>query len=189
VLKSAGKNTKPALHQRFIYTFVTILNMGQNFTQKISWIMLFAVAISINFALAIPVKVDTTYHLRLSNKTVKSSILRNGIKVTMPPLKSTPVVIHSTPKPVDDRLLSNVQVSPSTITDQINLKYTISRNTNVTIKIMDVLGNNVATLFSQRVEPGDQKFTYYLNNKLTSGFYFIRMVVGTESVIKRISIL
>ncbi|WP_460679525.1 T9SS type A sorting domain-containing protein [Mucilaginibacter koreensis] len=142
-----------------------------------------------NFALAIPLKADTTYHLRFSNKTVKGSILRNGIKVNMPPLKTTPLSIRPTPKPTDDRLLSNVQVSPSTITDQINIKYTISRNTNVTIRLMDVLGNNVQTLFSQRVEPGDQKFTQYLNNKFTSGFYFVRIVVGTESVIKRISIL
>jgi hypothetical protein len=55
---------------------------------------------------------------------------------------------------------------------------------------MDVLGNNVATLLSERVESGEQKFVRFLSsNKLTSGFYFLRVTVGTESIIKRITIL
>ncbi|MDB5109071.1 MAG: hypothetical protein JWR67_185, partial [Mucilaginibacter sp.] len=89
----------------------------------------------------------------------------------------------------DDKLLSNVEVYPNPITDQINLKYIISRNSNVSIKMMDVLGNNIITLFSQRVEPGEQTFSYALNNKLSRGFYFIRVVAGTEFVIRRISVL
>lgn len=92
-------------------------------------------------------------------------------------------------KPADDHLLNSVQITPNPVTDQITLKYFVSRNTNVTIKIMDVLGNNRLTLFSQRVDPGEQKFTYNLNKQLSSGFYFVRVVVGTESVIKRISVL
>ncbi|RYE14058.1 MAG: T9SS type A sorting domain-containing protein, partial [Sphingobacteriales bacterium] len=75
------------------------------------------------------------------------------------------------------------------VNDQLNLKYAVSRNTNVTIKIVDVLGNDLLTIFSQRVETGDQKFTYMLNNKLSRGFYFVRIIAGTESTIKRLSVL
>jgi hypothetical protein len=82
-----------------------------------------------------------------------------------------------------------VQLYPNPVTDQINLKYTLSRNTNVTIKIMDVLGNDITTMFSSRVDSGDHSINYPINNKLTSGFYFVRVVAGTESVIKRISVL
>jgi hypothetical protein len=109
----------------------------------------------------------------------------------MPPIK--PAVISTTKVSVaktDDKLLSNVQVYPNPVTtDQINLKYEISRSSNVTIKVVDVLGNEIITLYSQRVEPGEKSFSYQLNNKLARGFYFIRFVAGTESVIKRISVL
>lgn len=165
--------------------------MGQKFTFNSLWIILIAVAVSINIALASPAQPDTTLFRLRSRTSLKPSYLRSGLKTNFPQFKpATAVVIKPATKPVaDDKLLSNVQVYPNPIVDQINLKYTVARNTNVSIKILDVLGNNVATLFSQRVEPGEQKFTYYLNNKLTSGFYFVRIVVGTESVIKRISIL
>jgi hypothetical protein len=80
-------------------------------------------------------------------------------------------------------------VYPNPITDQINLKLALSRNSIVTVKVMDVLGNDVVTLLAQRVESGEQNFSYPLNSKLARGFYFIRVVAGTESVIKRISVL
>jgi hypothetical protein len=69
------------------------------------------------------------------------------------------------------------------------MKYNVSRNSNVTIKMVDVLGNNVMTLFSQRVEPGEQLLNRAVSAKLNRGFYFIRVVAGTESIIKRISVL
>jgi len=80
-------------------------------------------------------------------------------------------------------------VFPNPITDQINVKYTLSRNAIVTVKVMDVLGNDVITLVSQRFESGEQNSTFPVANKLHKGFYFIRVVAGTESVIKRISVL
>jgi hypothetical protein len=54
---------------------------------------------------------------------------------------------------------------------------------------MDVLGNDISTLFSQRVESGDHNLNYPISNKLVRGFYFVRVVAGTESVIKRISVI
>ena len=135
-------------------------------------------------------KGDSTY-LRLLKGTKKDrNMLKTNIHVTVPVIKTYSIPVT---KPyiasADDKLLSNVQVYPNPVTDQINLKYMISRSSSINIKIMDVLGNEVATIFSQRVEAGEQKFTYSLSNKLNSGFYFVRIVVGTESVIKRISII
>lgn len=127
---------------------------------------------------------DTTL---LHLKKTKTSYLRPTYHMSMPQMN--PVRIPVKVVQQDDKLLSDVQVYPTLVTDQINLKYFISKNSNVTIKIMDVLGNEIATLFSQRVDPGEKKFTYNLSNKLNSGFYFVRVVVGSESVIKRISIL
>ena len=132
---------------------------------------------------------DTTYIHLLKSKQTKS-YFKNNLHLVLPPIK--PAVIStqkvSVYKP-DDKLLNNVQVYPNPITDQINVKYDLSRYSNVTIKIVDVLGNDIATLFSQRLEPGERTFNYPLNSKLSRGFYFVRIVAGTESVIKRISVL
>lgn len=134
-------------------------------------------------------KTDTTYlHLQKQAKRERG-ILKN-FHVSLPAVKTYPLTSSkSSSSSPDDKLLSNVRVYPNPVTDQINLKYFISKNSNVNIKIMDVLGNEVVTLFSQRVDPGEKVFVYNLNNKLNSGFYFVRVVAGTESVIKRISIL
>ena len=169
--------------------------MRQNFTRNFLWIILLAIAISMNFAFAKPgisLKNDTSYiHIQKSKAApAKNSYLKNGLHLALPPLKPSAVstakvsVAHA-----DDKLLNDVQVFPNPITDEINLKYSLSRNANVTIKVMDVLGNDVITLLAQRVNQGDQNYTYPLNNQLPRGFYFVRIVAGTESVIKRISVL
>ncbi|WP_345213560.1 T9SS type A sorting domain-containing protein [Mucilaginibacter gynuensis] len=164
--------------------------MNRNSTYSYVRLLVIAIAVSMNFAFAKGAyNQDTTTLLRKA-KAVKTSYLRSGLPFAMPPLK--PGVVSSARVNVnrqDDKLLTNVQVYPNPVTDQINLKYEVSRNTNVTIKIVDVLGNDLVTIFSQRVETGDQKFSYNINNKLSRGFYFIRIMAGTESTIKRLSVL
>jgi hypothetical protein len=132
---------------------------------------------------------DTSILHFLKPKSTKNTF-KNSLHLVLPPIR--PAVISTTKVSVakpDDKLLTNVQVYPNPVTDQINLKYEISRSSNVTIKVVDVLGNELITLYSQRVEPGEKVVSYQLNSKLTKGFYFLRVVAGTESVIKRISIL
>lgn len=168
----------------------------RKFYQRIFlFFMLIAMATIVNYAYAggkKPVISDTTRLAKVFTNKNDKSYLKNGIKVALPPLKPN-VTIYSTKlsfsRQESDKLVSNVQVYPNPITDQINLRYNVNKNSSVTIKIMDILGNEVMTLFSQRVDPGEQKFTFNLNNKLSSGFYFVRLVAGSESVIKRISIL
>ncbi len=165
--------------------------MRRNFTYKYSWSVIFAIAIFMNFAFTNSTafsQSDTTYLHLLKSKQSKSS---NGLHLVLPPIK--PAVISTTKVSVykpDDKLLNNVQVYPNPVTtDVINVKYEISRNSFVTIKILDVLGNDVNTIFNQHVEPGEKTFSYNLNSKLNRGFYFVRIIAGTESVIKRISVL
>jgi hypothetical protein len=42
---------------------------------------------------------------------------------------------------------------------------------------MDVLGNNVLTLLSQRVEFGEQSISYNVSNKLSRGFYIVGLLL------------
>lgn len=156
--------------------------------------MIVALATSANYAFAGDPKSkgDTISSHLQKNKlfTGKNSYTKNGLHLTLPPLKPAAT---STAKinviRTDDKLLADVQVYPNPITDQINVKYVLTRNAIVTVKVMDVLGNDVMTLLSQRIGSGEQSFNYSINNKLSRGFYFIRVVAGTETVIKRISVL
>jgi hypothetical protein len=169
--------------------------MRRNSTYIFSWMILIAMAISINFAFAggiKPQKSDTiTSHIQKNKlNAAKNSYLKNGLHLALPPLKPAATsTLKINVIRTDDKLLNDVQVYPNPVTDQINVKYVLSRNAIVTVKVMDVLGNDVITLLSQRIGSGEQSFSYPLNNKLARGFYFVRVVAGTESVIKRISVL
>ncbi|PWK77774.1 putative secreted protein (Por secretion system target) [Mucilaginibacter oryzae] len=161
-----------------------------------AWVVMIAAAIFISFSFTADLKPPKkefkadTILLRGKTKPVKNSYLKNGLHLALPPLKPavTSNIKVNVARP-DDKLLSDVEVYPNPVTDQFNLKYSISRNSNVTIKIKDVLGNDISTVFSQRVESGDHNLNYPVANKLTRGFYFVRVVAGTESVIKRILVL
>lgn len=142
------------------------------------------VVMNFGFAYAGLSTTDTTY-LHYHKTKSKQSILKNGLSFALPPLK--PGVVSTTKINVphaDDKLLQDVDVVSTN--DQLNFKFTLARNSNVTIKIMDVLGNDVLNVVQERFETGEQKFS--ISNKLSRGFYFARINAGTESVIKRISI-
>lgn len=162
--------------------------MKRIFTYTCFWIILIVLTmpaiIAPSFAFSYAQR-DTSNYLFPKKKAKKSPLV-----FTLPPIKPgvTSNIKLSVPRP-DDKLLSSVEVYPNPITDQINMRYYVSRNTNLTIKMVDVLGNDILTLFSGRVDPGEQTSTFPVSSKLNRGFYFIRVVAGTESVIKRISIL
>lgn len=112
------------------------------------------------------------------------------LKVNLVPFKPTSIkMANKTVNSPDEKILSNVKVYPNPVSDQINVNYFVSREVNVTIKIMDFLGNEVSTLFSQRMIVGEQNSTFNISSKLNSGLYFIRFIAGNETVIKRISVL
>jgi len=165
--------------------------MRQNFTYSFSWILIIALAISINYAFAFSpqtvIKPDTLSYYLGAKKPKKKSLL----SLAFPPIK--PGVISTTKVNIvqpGDKLLSNVEVYPNPATDQINIKYSVSRNSTVNIKLKDILGNNVATLSSKNVEAGEYTFPCSIkNNNIAKGFYFIHVVAGGETVIRRISIL
>ncbi len=89
----------------------------------------------------------------------------------------------------NEKLLSSVKVFPNPIVDQISLSYRLGKQSTVSIKVMDALGNEVMTLLDQELDAGPQNHVFETNNKLTNGFYFIRVSAGTETVVKRISVL
>ena len=131
-------------------------------------------------------------------RTNKPSFVKNGIKVTFVPFKPNSDKINNTKsssaatsiKVEDDtKILNNVKVYPNPVSDQLNLTYNVNKDSNVTIKIMDVLGNEITTLLSQHLTAGEQNNSFSIPSRLNTGFYFIRLIVGNETIIKRISVL
>ena len=88
-----------------------------------------------------------------------------------------------------EKNLTFIKVSPSTVDDQITVVYKLERESNISIKIMDLLGNEVATLATERSPSGEQTKTFSIANRLNSGIYFVRIVAGAETSVKRISVL
>jgi hypothetical protein len=88
-----------------------------------------------------------------------------------------------------DKNLTFIKVSPSTVDDQITVVYKLERESNISIKIMDLLGNEVTTLSNERSASGEQAKTFSIANRLSSGIYFVRIVAGAETSVKRISVL
>lgn len=134
----------------------------------------------------------------------KPAYLKNGVKVNFVPFKPQvdkvfgntsavpPKIKEVSANPAfddQDKVLNNVKVYPNPVTDQLNLTYLVNKDSNVTIMIMDVLGNEVATLFSEHLSAGQQNHSFNIASKLNSGFYFVRLMVGNETVVKRISVL
>ena len=165
--------------------------MRRKFTHKYSWMSVIVAAILLNFAMFNNFaysQTDSTYERLFKPKTGKN-VPRNPLHLVLPPLK--PAVISTQKISVyksDDKLLNNVQVYPNPVVDMINVKYELSRYSLVTIKIVDVLGNDIKTIFNQRLEPGEKVLNYALADRLNHGFYFVRIIAGNESVIKRISV-
>lgn len=118
------------------------------------------------------------------NKSYKVTDLHFGFK-PFSPLTGIQKVSNNE----NEKLLSNVKVFPNQVSDQINLSFKLSKDSNVSIKVMDALGNEVTTLLSQRLTSGDQSNNFNIGSKLNQGFYFIRVIAGTETIVKRIEIL
>lgn len=126
----------------------------------------------------------------------KPAYLKNGVKVNFVPFKpikdnlfTSTKVMTGIKTSLNDKVLNNVKVYPNPISDQLNLSFNISKDATVTVKIMDVLGNEITTLLSERVSAGDQNKPFQIASRITSGFYFIRVSAGSEVITKRISVL
>ena len=128
----------------------------------------------------------------------KPSEIKSDVRIKITPFRPSytkPLAsASSAPNPKaaavsDLKILSNVKVYPNPVADHLNLSYFVNKDSNVTIKIMDVLGNEITTLLSQRLNAGEQINSFPIDAKWNSGYYFVRLVVGNETIIKRISIL
>lgn len=88
-----------------------------------------------------------------------------------------------------EKILNVVKIYPNPVDDQINLILRMDRESNLSVKIMDLLGNEIVTLSNERIAAGEQTKSYTIPNRLNSGIYFLKIMSGTETIVKRISVL
>lgn len=89
-----------------------------------------------------------------------------------------------------DKLLTVVKIYPNPVEDQLNIILLIGKDgTQTTIKIIDLLGNEVVTLANERLNAGEQTKSFTIPSRLNAGIYFLRVMAGAESQVKRISVL
>lgn len=89
----------------------------------------------------------------------------------------------------NEKLIANVKVLPSPAVETINLSFSLGKRSEVSVKVMDALGNEMLNLLNQTMDAGNQNQSFEIQGKLSSGMYFLRVTAGTETVIKRISVL
>ena len=87
-----------------------------------------------------------------------------------------------------DKLINNVKVFYNPISTQISVNFKLNKESNIIIKVMDALGNEVLNLHNASLSAGVQNLNFDTQQKLSEGFYFVRLSGGTETVVKRISV-
>lgn len=89
----------------------------------------------------------------------------------------------------NNKLLTVLKLYPNPVSDQININLRLEKETSLTVKITDILGNDVATLANERASAGEQTKTYLIPNKLNTGIYYLKIIASGEQIVKKISVL
>ncbi|WP_240186936.1 T9SS type A sorting domain-containing protein [Pedobacter nanyangensis] len=122
--------------------------------------------------------------------TIKGSVqpYRPNIYNYLPATNPT----HNAPvanKEKGEKNLTILKIYPNPVLEQLNINLRLDKETSISIKITDLLGNDIVTLANERLPHGEHTKTYNMPSKLNAGIYFLRIVAGGEPVIKRISVL
>ncbi|MRX74628.1 T9SS type A sorting domain-containing protein [Pedobacter petrophilus] len=142
-------------------------------------------------------------HISLKNRTKKTTKIPE-IKANIEPYKpmfgtlgysgtfNTYSTVTKSPNIAasKDKLLTILKIYPNPVEDQLNIILSIAKDgTQTTIKIIDLLGNEVVTLSNERLNAGEQTKSFTIPSRLNAGIYFLRVMAGSESQVKRISVL
>lgn len=124
----------------------------------------------------------------LKVRVVALAVFAFGLFGTSTLAASEPIFVIENDKDNQDKLITNVKASYNPVVEQILVSFKLTKQSNVTIKLMDALGNEVLHLFNGSLDEGNQNQLFDTNEKVSPGFYFLRVASGAETVVKRISI-
>lgn len=109
------------------------------------------------------------------------NISNNGLNRMRPDL----TYINNNRNPVDFSLSQNY---PNPFNPITNIKFEIVKVGFVTLKIYDVIGNEVSTLISEKRTPGAYEINWEASN-YPSGVYFYKLTVGEQSIQKKMVLI
>ncbi|MGQ9644195.1 MAG: T9SS type A sorting domain-containing protein [Ignavibacterium sp.] len=76
---------------------------------------------------------------------------------------------------------------PNPFNPSTNIKFELYESSNVSIKIYDILGNEIENLINENKLPGIYSINYKPNNEVKSGVYFYEFKVTNSTEIKQIT--
>jgi hypothetical protein len=125
-----------------------------------------------------------TYYYRLSMHLNDSSLLLQSYPVMIAiPLSTTSVASLNTP--LHFQLYNNY---PNPFNPSTTISFQLAQRSHVTLKIYDIIGRAVATVFSGELEAGD--YTRQWNaSAFSSGVYFYRLEAGSFVDVKKMILL
>jgi hypothetical protein len=81
-----------------------------------------------------------------------------------------------------------MQNYPNPFNPSTTISYQLPQNSFVTLKVYNILGNEVATLVNEQQTAGKYNFNFKANN-LASGVYFYKLTAGNFTSIKKLTLL
>ncbi len=77
---------------------------------------------------------------------------------------------------------------PNPFNPSTNIDYTVSSNEYVSLKVYDILGNEIATLVNEKKEAGNYKVEFNAAN-FSSGLYLYKIQAGTFTQVRKMMLL
>jgi len=78
---------------------------------------------------------------------------------------------------------------PNPFNPSTKIKFAVDESTNTTLKIYDILGNEIATLFNEITEAGKVYELEFNASELPSGMYIYSLLTKTKSEMRKMILL
>jgi hypothetical protein len=122
--------------------------------------------------------------------TVRTISLSNAVVETPRWVSSIGINSISSLIPEKNKLFQNY---PNPFNPSTNIKFQITNNSFITLKVYDILGKEVATLVNKNLQAGTYEVPFstdqFTGIRISSGIYFYRITAGQFTEIKKLVIL
>ena len=94
----------------------------------------------------------------------------------------------SATKEINYKIIKDVKINkvfPNPFKDQINIDYTLEKNTQIDILIYDIIGNKIATIYTGRQGAGNHLIHFDFSKQnidITCGYYFYKIRTNTSLI-------
>lgn len=86
------------------------------------------------------------------------------------------------------KILTVLKLYPNPVSDQLNISLRLEREVVLSVKITDLLGNEIVSLMNEKSPAGEQTKTFTIPTKLNSGMYFVRIIAGGDPKVLKIAV-